>query len=83
MTGDNLEIARRERNLREFEYQARHDEAARDFQRGTLSEEREALAVRALAQAGRRDEAATRAARFKVRYPRSLLLPVVEAVTNP
>jgi hypothetical protein len=58
------------------------DAHARDFPRGSLSEEREALGVRALAEAGRRDEASARSARFKARFPGSLLLPVVEAVTR-
>jgi len=46
---------------------------------GLLSEEREALAVRALIVAGRNDDARARGKRFAQRFPRSLLLPAVEA----
>lgn len=55
------------------------DEHARRFPRGELTEEREALAVQALARAGRHDEARRRAERFEARHPRSLLVPVVRA----
>jgi hypothetical protein len=44
-----------------------------------LTEEREALAVKALLLAGRDDEARQRAARFRERYPQSLFLPALEA----
>jgi outer membrane protein assembly factor BamD (BamD/ComL family) len=50
----------------------------RDFPSGQLSEEREALAVQALATAGRAQEAAERGARFRKTFPNSLLLPLVE-----
>jgi hypothetical protein len=46
---------------------------------GRLSEEREALRIRALVAAGRTSEARERAARFKAAFPKSLLLPAVEA----
>ncbi len=54
-------------------------EHARRFPRGEMAEEREALAVQALARAGRTEEARARAARFDARYPRSVLGPVVHA----
>jgi hypothetical protein len=49
------------------------------FRDGQLSEERESLAIRALLRLGRRDEAQTRAAAFRGRYPESLLLDMVDA----
>ncbi|MBL9113091.1 MAG: hypothetical protein JNM74_27635 [Myxococcales bacterium] len=55
------------------------DEHARRFPRGALSEEREAIAVQALAQSGRADEARSRALRFKKDHPESILLPAVLA----
>jgi hypothetical protein len=55
------------------------DRHAREFPRGRLAEERESLWVQALVQAGRADEARARGARFVQRWPRSLLLPVVDA----
>lgn len=48
------------------------DEHAARFPSGKLAEERENLAIQALAFAGRRDEALARAARFHKRYPASL-----------
>jgi hypothetical protein len=50
----------------------------RQFPSGLLEEEREAIAVKALALLGRTGEARSRAARFFARYPRSLLAPAVE-----
>lgn len=47
----------------------------RDFANGRLVEEREALMIRALLTAGRDAEAQARTARFKERFPESLLLP--------
>lgn len=55
------------------------DEHARRFPRGALSEEREAIAVQALAQSGRAEEARSRALRFKKDHPESILLPAVLA----
>ena len=49
------------------------------FPKGALAEEREALAVQALAGAGRNDEARLRAERFARSFPGSILLPAVEA----
>ena len=53
----------------------RHEQ---QFPRGQLSEERSALMVQALAAAGRMPEAGARAAQFRLGYPHSLLLPVVD-----
>jgi hypothetical protein len=58
---------------------ARIEEHARAFPRGALSEEREALAIQALASSGRLSEAKTRAARFGKSFPRSVLLPAIQA----
>jgi hypothetical protein len=52
-------------------------EHARRFPNGPLAEQREALRVRSLLGAGRTDEAHRAAAAFKVRFPRSVLLPRV------
>jgi hypothetical protein len=49
------------------------------FANGLLREEREALAIKALILAGRGDQAATRGARFRERYPTSVLLPAVDS----
>jgi hypothetical protein len=50
-------------------------EHTRRFPNGRLAEEREALRVRALAGAGRTDEARRAASSFAERFPRSVLLP--------
>jgi hypothetical protein len=52
---------------------------AAEFPRGRLREEREGLWIRALARAGRLDEARARASRFRASFPGSLLLPSLEA----
>lgn len=52
-------------------------EHVRRFNNGRLAEEREALRVKALAGAGRLDEAQLAAAAFRARFSRSVLLPVV------
>jgi outer membrane protein assembly factor BamD (BamD/ComL family) len=49
------------------------------YPRGQMSEEREALAVEALAGAGRMDEARSRGARFRRDFPNSMLMPVVDS----
>jgi TolA-binding protein len=54
----------------------------RRFPRGQLGEEREVLAVQALVAAGRVQEAAERGARFRLQYPNSALLPVVDAALS-
>jgi hypothetical protein len=52
-------------------------EHARRFKTGRLTEEREALRVKALAGLGRNDEARRAAAAFEARFPHSVLLPAV------
>jgi hypothetical protein len=54
----------------------------RRFPHGALSEERDALWVQALAQAGKSDEARARAAKFEQNYPESMLLPSVKAAAQ-
>jgi hypothetical protein len=49
------------------------------FVHGLLTEEREALGIRALLALGRTKEAESRFARFRARYPESLFLPAVES----
>jgi len=51
---------------------------AREFPRGRLSEEREALTIHALLASGSRDAAAARADAFRRTYPRSLFLPPID-----
>jgi hypothetical protein len=53
---------------------ARHE---RLFPEGVLVQEREAMAIRALAMLGRLPEARTRAARFRERFPDSVLWPAI------
>jgi hypothetical protein len=55
------------------------DRHAAEFPHGLLREEREALGIKALAMAGKTDEARARAARFRERYPASLFLSSIEA----
>lgn len=55
---------------------------SREYPNGLLTEEREALAIRALAGAGHREAAVARATRFRARYPKSLLLPAVEGAVG-
>jgi hypothetical protein len=52
-------------------------EHVRRFKAGRLTEEREALRVKALAGLGRTDDAQRAAAAFRARFPRSVLLPAV------
>jgi hypothetical protein len=59
------------------------DQHAGRFPRGRLIEERESLAVQALAASGRRDEAQRRAEQFRRRSPDSMLLPAVEEALEP
>jgi hypothetical protein len=58
-------------------------EHARKFKGGRLSEEREALRVKALAGLGRSDEARRAAAAFRARFPRSVLLSAVNKMSPP
>ncbi len=53
------------------------------FASGQLAEEREALAIQALGLSGREDEARARAADFRTRYPQSMLMPAVDAISAP
>ena len=53
---------------------------AQRYPNSVLLEEREALAIKALASAGRYAEAKTRAARFRTRYPQSIMLPAIDEV---
>jgi hypothetical protein len=53
-----------------------------DYPAGLLVEEREAIAIRALAALGRRDEANARADAFAQRFPRSLNLGGVKAAVD-
>ncbi len=75
-----LEIARtalsRQKPEDALEALTRH---ARVFPHGQLAEERDALEVQALVGAGRNEEAHRSAARFRQRYPTSLLAPAVDA----
>jgi hypothetical protein len=49
------------------------------FPRGQLTEERSALKVVALSGAGRHEDAQAEAARFRAKYPDSLLMPLVDS----
>jgi hypothetical protein len=55
------------------------DRHAREFPHGALSEEREALAVKALVMKGRYDEARARGAAFRERWPKSVMTRAVES----
>jgi hypothetical protein len=55
------------------------EEHARKFPRGILSEEREAMSIQALRLLHRDDEAEARLARFRGRFPTSLIRPALEA----
>ncbi|MDF2695583.1 MAG: hypothetical protein K0S65_3966 [Labilithrix sp.] len=55
---------------------SRHE---REFEHGTLEEEREALRVKALVMAGRHGEARTKGARFRERFPHSMMLRAVDS----
>ncbi len=52
---------------------------ASQFPHGLLAEEREALAVKALAQSGRAADAHARANRFRARYPESLFSTAIDS----
>jgi len=58
------------------------DEHARRFPQGTMTEERDAVRIQALALAGRRDEARLRARDFRARFPHSLSGPVIDQVVG-
>ncbi|XXT16393.1 sigma-70 family RNA polymerase sigma factor [Sorangium sp. So ce429] len=55
---------------------------ARSYPRSSRAQQREALAIQALVQTGRRAEAAARAARFREAFPGSAYLPVIEDALN-
>ena len=57
-------------------------EHARRFRNGRLTEEREALRVRALSGLGLRDEVRRAAAAFGARFPQSPLLPAVNRMAS-
>jgi len=52
---------------------------ARQYPKGVLSEEREAIAINALVSLGKYSEATQRAAEFRARYPQSLMTYSVDA----
>ena len=58
------------------------DTHAREFPSSQLAEEREVLAIQALASAGRASEARKRAAAFRTRFVNSPLLPIVDEATQ-
>lgn len=58
------------------------DSHAREFPSSQLAEEREVLAIQALASANRTNEARQRAASFRARFPKSPLLAIVDEATQ-
>ena len=61
---------------------ARTEQHRAQFPRGKLTEEREALAIRALLSLGRAAEARTRAQAFHLAYPHSLLTPAIDSALS-
>ena len=59
------------------------DAHAKSYPRGRLVEEREAIGIQALVQAGRAGDARARADRFRVAYPNSIFTAAVDAVVPP
>ncbi len=57
-------------------------EHAQQFPHGHLTEEREALAIRALLSLGRGQEARVRAQAFRSAYPNSFLTPVIDSALS-
>ncbi len=55
------------------------DRHARDYPEGVLSEEREAIVIKALIALGRNPEARVRAQRFEQRFPNALMLHAIRA----
>jgi outer membrane protein assembly factor BamD (BamD/ComL family) len=55
------------------------DRHAHDFPRGRLSEEREGMIIQALLMSGRSPEARSRLERFRKSFPRSMMLPALDA----
>ncbi|HLY52145.1 MAG TPA: hypothetical protein VKQ31_03960, partial [Steroidobacteraceae bacterium] len=62
-----------------LEATAQHE---REYPDGAMVQEREAIAIRALVGLGRSGEARERVARFRARFPESVLLPAVEAAAG-
>ncbi|WP_434044785.1 MULTISPECIES: sigma-70 family RNA polymerase sigma factor [Sorangium] len=54
----------------------------RSYPRSPRAQQREALAIQALVQAGRRADAGARAERFRAAFPRSMFLPAIEAALS-
>ena len=61
---------------------AKIEEHVKTFPKGRFQEEREALRVRTLSDAGRKDEARAAATRFETRWPGSVLLPAVKGAVE-
>jgi hypothetical protein len=61
---------------------ARTERHREQFPRGKLSEEREALAIRALLSLDRADEARARARAFRLSYPNSFLTPMIDSALS-
>ncbi|WP_394845791.1 hypothetical protein LZC95_53275 [Pendulispora brunnea] len=75
-----LDIARAALNRGEGEEALRATDRHKSrFPSGLLAEEREALSIQALLLLNRTDDAKRRAIRFQQRYPRSVLLPAIQA----
>ncbi|MCL2724492.1 MAG: hypothetical protein FWD69_08655 [Polyangiaceae bacterium] len=58
------------------------NEHARRWPRGYLEEEREVVLIQALAAAGKHQEVAAKAARFRRTFPASMLMPAVDAALD-
>jgi hypothetical protein len=58
------------------------DTHAKEFPKSQLAQEREVLAIQALASAGRMPEARNRAALFRTAYPKSPLISIVDEATQ-
>jgi len=58
------------------------DTHAKEFPKSQLAQEREVLAIQALAGAGRMPEARQRAASFRAAYPKSPLVSIVDEATQ-
>lgn len=61
---------------------AQVEQHRQQFPRGRLAEEREALGIRALLSLGRKQEAEDRAQAFRIAYPNSFLLPVIDSALS-
>jgi hypothetical protein len=57
------------------------DRHRRQFPHGRLTEEGQALAIRALLSLGRKEEAQKRVLEFRAAYPNSFLTPMLDAAT--